>query len=45
MKKKFLKLRMIWNIIRDRGVICNNEFKGGFHLLSEKCIIANNKCL
>ncbi len=45
MKKRFLKLRMIWNIIRGRGVISNNIFKGDFTLLSEKCIISNNKMI
>ncbi len=40
---KFLKLRMIWNIIRNRPVIANNIFKGGFAVLNEEGIISNNK--
>ncbi|KKN90802.1 hypothetical protein LCGC14_0223850 [marine sediment metagenome] len=42
---RFLKLKLIWNIIRGRAVISNNVFKGGFTLISEKCIISNNKFL
>jgi hypothetical protein len=40
---KLLKLKIIWNIIRGRAVICNAEFKGGFTLLSKKAIISNTK--
>ncbi len=42
---RFLKLRLIWNIIRGRPVICNCEFRGGFTFLSENGIIANCACL
>ena len=41
-EKKFLKLRLIWNIIRRRPVICNATFRGGFTLVSENGYIVNN---
>lgn len=44
-KKRFLKLRLIFAIIRGRPVICNATFRGGFTLLSEKGYITNNTCL
>ncbi len=43
-KKRFLKIRLIFAIIRDRAVIANAIFKGGFTLLSEDGYITNCKC-
>ncbi len=39
---KFLRLRLIWAIIRGRPVIANCEFNGGFILVSENGYIFNN---
>ena len=43
MKLKFIKLRMILNIILNRPVICNSIFRGEIIFLSGKGIISNNK--
>jgi len=40
---RFLKLRLIWNVIRGRPIIANNTFEGTIKVLSEKVIISNNK--
>lgn len=45
MKKRFLKIRLIFAIIKGRAVIANATFKGGFTLLSENGYISNNTCL
>lgn len=42
---KFLKLRMIWAIIRGRAVIANATFEGGFTLVSENGYVVNNTVL
>lgn len=44
-KKRFLKIRLIYNIMKSRPVIANAIFEGGFKLLSENgAIISNNRC-
>jgi len=45
MKLKFLKLRMIWNIIRGRTVVYKAEFEDGtLHIKNIKSIVVGCIC-
>jgi len=42
-KARFLKLRMMWGILRGRTVIYNAKIEGTFTLRSKKAYIVNNE--